>query len=421
MNKSIISGVLGCIAGAVIIGIAVWSYGAGANQNSTIPPKTEVTGSVRHKPVLPLGPKDVKRSSMPQETLERLPEVQSSRTNKGRFIISGRGEDANWGFSKEANFRYTADVVADSKILEKKSLPGGGIKVVERRTFRDVRDSIIVSEADLKLSLKTVNIKLISKAIDLACATWGVATGDATLSAGVKVTKDLAERKLKEVDGKGIRSLLGVVGLDIGEKWEKKINEIASRYTTKALGNIRRISGKSYLVTYYQAKNSDPMYATFKNEDGSEITDEEEQLILRRVNAFMDYCLVPDKKCRPGDTWKVQSEDFQELFDPFVDGDYTGTLTLKREENNEDGSWVISVKPAEVRVISSNGKTTGELNVKSGCAEVNPKTVMLESMFVNGDANLMKKSKHHWLFTAHLGGDCEFEGQLFVDYGDKKE
>lgn len=428
MNKSIIAGVAGCIAGVSIIGIAVWCYGnwGTATMGPTGPKPDDGIGKTikpenRHKPVAPLGVQDVERSSMPQEALERLPETQSTRTNKGRFIISGQGEDSDWGFSKQANFLYTADVVADSKILEKKSLPRGGIKVVELRTFRDVRDSMIVSEADVKLSLKTVNIKLVSKAIDLACAAWSAFTSDVSVPGGVKVTKDLAERKLKEVDGKGIRHLLGVAGLDIGDKWEKKINELASRYATKALGNIRRISGKSYLVTYYQSKDAEPMYATFKNEDGSEITDEEEQLILRRVNAFMDYCLVPDKKCRPGDTWKVHSEDLQEVFDPFVEGDYIGMLTLMREENNDEGNWVISVGEAEVKIISSNGKTTGTLQVKSGCAEVNPKTIMLESMSVNGDANIMKKSKHHWLFTAHLGGTCEFEGQLFVDYDNNEK
>lgn len=417
MNKSTIAGILGCIAGAAIVGIAVWSYGDWGTAITVNPPSPEPVE--RHEPVAPLGKKEVIRSPVSQEeALVRLPGAQINRTNKGRFVVSGRGQDADWGFSKEANFQYTADVIADSQILDKKPLPHGGIKVIEKRTFRDVRDSMVVSEADVKLSLKTVNAKLISKAIDLACAAWGAFTGDVAVPTGVKVTKDLAERKLKEADGKGIRQLLGVVGLDVGEKWEKKINELASRYATKALGNIRKISGKSYLITYYQADDSHPMYATFKNEDGSEITDEEEQLILRRVNAFMDYCLVPDKKCRPGDAWKVHSEDFQEVFDPFVEGDYVGMLTLVREENNDEGDWVISVKPAEVKIISSKGKTTGSLQIKSGRAEVDSKNIRMKSMSVDGDAFLQKLSKHHWLFTAHLGGECEFEGRLFIDTKD---
>ena len=133
----------------------------------------------------------------------------------------------------------------------------------------------------------------------------------------------------------------------------------------------------------------------------------------------MNYALVPDKKCRPGDTWKADASDFQELFDPFVDGEYRGTLKLKREADNADGDWIVSAAPAEIRIVSvsgtGNGKSTGALQLKHATATLDPKTITLKRMEVDGDARLTKLSKHHWLFTAKLSGDCAFEGVLFVE------
>lgn len=418
MNKNIVYGVVGCVAGVAIAGIAAWSYlqNVGPEVGSAAEPKEQ-------KPMEP-----VVHSPIKPEALERLPEENSGiiRTNKGRFIISGRGEDANWGFSKTANFQYTADVISDSEVLEKNVLPGGKIKVTELRTFRHVADSMVASDADFKINLKdTVNIKAISKAIDVAAGLWTAGTGDVTTAGGVKVVKDFAEKQLENIEGQSVSGIAKRIGEFLGFEGDaqtlvqKGLDKLAGAKLTKALGNVRKISGKSYLVSYYQEADGQPLHATFKNEDGSDIFDEEEQMVLKRVNSFMNYALVPDKKCRPGDTWKADASDFQELFDPFVDGEYRGTLKLKREADNADGDWIVSAAPAEIRIVSvsgtGNGKSTGALQLKHATATLDPKTITLKRMEVDGDARLTKLSKHHWLFTAKLSGDCAFEGVLFVE------
>lgn len=401
MNKSILSGIIGCIAGAAIIAVAIWAMKPHQPTEGDDAPTVSA-----QKPLAP-----IERASVKPAAVERL----TNRTNKGRFIISGRGEDADWGISKEANFQYIADVIADSEILSKDTFSGGEIKVVEKRTFRDVHDSMIVSDVDVRFRLDTLPIKTLSKAIDLAAGIWTAATGDAMTSSGVKITKDLAIRKLEKVDGKGLREILGYAGLQVNDEIEAKVNRLAGRQVTNALGNIRKISGKSYLVSYYQKADSQPLFVSFKNEDGSDITDEEESLVLRRVNAFLDYCLVPNKSCKPGDSWKVQANELQELFDPFVDGDYIGDIVLRRDADNEFGDWIVSAKPCEIRIISSGRKTTGALQLAGGRAEIDPKKITLKTMSVDGRASLTKLTKHHWLFTARLNGECDFEGRMIVD------
>lgn len=401
MNKSTVSGIIGCVAGAAIAGIAIWAYfdgGSGSNGDGTPAPMQPIV-----------------RPSIQPTAVVRLPETNTKRTNKGRFIICGRGEDADWGVGKEANFQYTADVIASSEILSKDTLPGGRIKVIEKRTFVNVQDSMIVSDVDFKLRLDTIRIKFLSRAIDAAAGLWAALTGDMASPATVKMTKDFATKQLEKVDGKGIRDLLGYTGLDVSPEIESAVNRLAGRDVARALGNVRKLSGKSYLITYYQEADAQPLHVTFKNEDGSDVTDEEEWLVLRRVNAFLDYSLVPDKGVRPGDSWKVDAEEFQEIFDPFVDGDYRGTVTLKRDADNEVGDWVVSAAPSEIKVVSAGNKTTGALQLAAGRAEFDAKNVTLKNIAVNGDANLSKVNEHHFLFTARISGVCSFEGRLIVD------
>ena len=71
----------------------------------------------------------------------------------------------------------------------------------------------------------------------------------------------------------------------------------------------------------------------FAHEDGSTDLTEEEYLVLRRANAFMDSQLMPDRNCSPGSEWTVDAADFDSLLDPFVDGSYDGSVTVARKDN----------------------------------------------------------------------------------------
>ena len=157
------------------------------------------------------------------------------------------------------------------------------------------------------------------------------------------------------------------------------------------------------------------MMVDFKNEDGSDITDEEEQMVLKRVNAFIDYHLVPDRGCNPGDIWTVYAEDMQELFDPFVKGKYVGRIKVFRKSNAPNGDWVIEMRPGMVNIIGEGGSSTGSLRITRGEAKMDPANVSLNNLFAEGTVQMQKLTRHHLLFTAKVDGWCKFQGRVITE------
>lgn len=358
--------------------------------------------------VVPTPMKTVEKKSIPESAVDRL----VSRTMKGEFQMTGRGKDKKWGISEEANFVCTVIVVADSKIKKKDVLSGGKIQVTEIRSFKTVQDSVVVSDVDMRLALDTIPISTFSSMIDAAAIGWATLTGDAVSAAIVKSTKDYVEEKLMSVDGISARNLLGMVGIKPPEEIEKKLSDLANAHFRQALGGIRSISGKSYEITYAQDKTGQPLYVDFKYENGDDILDEEEQMVLKRVNAFIDYNMVPNRECEPGDTWKIDAGDMQEVFDPYVDGNYSGVINVMRQSDNPNGDWSLQLLPGVINIINDNNNTTGHLNLRRGTASVDPKLISVNDLFASGSAKIEKVSRHHWLFTAKISGECEFQGKL---------
>ena len=334
------------------------------------------------------------------------------RTIKAEFAMTGKGSDAKWGIGKQANFRYTVNVDAKSEIISKHVFPTGNIEVREKRTFTKVFDSVVVSEVDFVLALDSLPIQEFSIAIDAAATLFASWTLNPEPSLKVVSVKNGLLHELQKVDGQGLRALLNCCGVQLKEDVEQKLNELAGNEFTRAIGGIRTaISGKAYLITYLQDASGMPMTVDFKNEDGSEVTDEEELMVLKRVNAFIDYHLVPDKDCSPGARWTVYAEDMEELFDPFVDGRYSGTVNVERQPNEANGDWCLKMYPGTINVVGNGGSTIGSLRLEDGKAKVDPKNVSVNDIFVKGQAKMAKLTRHHWLFTAKVDGWCKFEGR----------
>ena len=373
-------------------------------ENKTVStPATNTPPEEKNVPMVPVKKKTIK----PQAVDRVFPKVM-----KGNFAMVGRGEDAKWGIGRAANFQYNIFILAESEIISKKAMKNGTIKVVEKRTFNKVQDSLVVSDVDFKLAIDTLPVDTFSKMIDGVAVGYTSLTGDAATGAMVVAGKNYLVEKLRSANGLSARKLLGMVGFKPTPDVEQALNNLATSHFTKALGVVRAISGKSYIITYYQEKNGQPLMVTFKNADGSEVTDDEEKMILKRVNAFIDYNVVPDGNCRPGDSWTIAAEDMQEVFDPFVDGTYTGNVKATRRSNAENGDWTVEMSPSAVNVIADNGTTAGSLQLNRGKALVNPEKLSVNEMFVAGKANLKKTSRHHLLFTARIDGLCDFQGRI---------
>ncbi len=406
MTNSMKACFVGGIAGlAVIALIAVGYLTLGDNGGSGGNGDSRGKNDVKSMPV-------IQRDPVPVSAVDRV----VPRSMKGEFGLVGCGEDAKWGVARIANFKYTVIVVADSKILKKEVLPGGEIKVTEIRTFNKVQDGIVVSDVDMKLALDTLPIKVFSQAIDAAVTLWTSMTGDAAGGATVLASKNFVMEKLRNIDGIGVRALLGAAGLKPAPEMEAAINQIANAHVLKALGGVRAISGKSYKITYYQKATGQPLYVKFTYKDGTEVTNKEEQMVLKRVNAFIDYNMVPNTDCMPGDNWTIQARDMQEVFDPYVEGAYSGSVRAMRKANSQNGDWVIELSPSVIDVVNDNGNTTGHMNLERGYAAIDPKLVSINDLFVEGKAKLEKLSKHHWLFQSRISGECNFQGKVVTTH-----
>lgn len=428
MTNTLKAGIVGWLAGIAVAALAVVAYvclqgsngGKGGQPTGETKPAGGTKTTAGTKAEAPTGT-SIASTSSPMKPIQKKSIKTTaairvhSKIVKGKFTMTGRGHDKKWGIDKVANFQHSFFVVADSEILSKKTLSKGTIEVREIRTFNKVQDSLVVSDVDFRLALDTLPLETFSKMIDYAVDKWESVTGDPATGVIVKGAKDYVEKTLSTIDGISLRQLLGMGGLKLTPEVEDMLNKLAASRLTRALGGIRRISGKSYQVTYYQEKSGQPLMITFKNKDGSDVTDDEEKMVLRRINAFIDYNVVPNTECRPGSSWTIAAEDMQEVFDPFVEGRYSGDIKATRKSDADNGDWRIDLEPSTIRVIADSGTTTGTLELKQGWAVVDPKKVTISEMFVAGKANLSKLSRHHWLFTARIDGLCDFQGRVFTE------
>ena len=411
VGTSKITLIFGIFAGVIIIIIGVLGY---INIKGADDGKKIQGPDIVEKPATQPDEKPIK------DEMERKTVVESAvsrivpRAIKAEFDLSGRGECGDWGISGLANFKYTIIVVAESNIDSKEILPGGEIKVTETRTFKTVQDSLVISDVDMKLDISLLPIDEFSTAIDWTVRGWEAITGNVVIGESVTMGKEYLKRVLQNLDGTSVRSLLGACGLSPSKEIERQINQTVQSSVLKAFGGIRSISKKSYKITYYQKSSGEPMYVKFTYSDGKPVTENDEKMVLRRVNAFIDYNLVPNKDCMPGQSWNINAADMQEVFDPYADGSYVGIVKATRKANNEKGEWVVALSPTTIDIINDSNNTTGHMNLAHGVAIVNPELVSVTELSVGGMGQGQQVNRHHLLFRAKIAGECDFSGKMIT-------
>ena len=154
------------------------------------------------------------------------------------------------------------------------------------------------------------------------------------------------------------------------------------------------------------------MYMSVCNIDDSPIS-EEEQLLLKRFNIFLDYDVVPHRELKVGEHWSVNAENLTELYDPFIEGSFTGKVNVTLKEKDENNKWSLEMEPCELSVVSDSGKTTGHIQVDSGFAKIKPEDITVDEMNSKGKVDIKYLSSHHFLFQTRVEGVCNFEGKVF--------
>ena len=369
----------------------------------------------------------VERRPLEPEATKRLhdgPVVVSSL-----FEAYGKGEHASYGKAITGSYLYTTAVKARSEVKEKDE-SSGRIRVVERRSFEKARDSIALSDIDMKLALDTLPLKDVRQwcvsagslvtAISTACGHPEIGAIAGTLTAGAEGWF----RVLDEIDGASVRGMLGLFGVKVPENVEVFLNDRFTHMANRELANVhamlQTIEGKSFLITYTQEANGRPLNVDFENEDGSPITDAEWE-ILRQANVFLDSNIVPDTRCRVGDRWTVWADEVQELFGAAGDGRAEGKIRVVREEDQPppDRDWTLRMEPSTIQFLSADGSTAGTMEFKKGQGLVDAAKASVKVLEASASGNLgkMNQTRHLLFFTfvKRINGDSNLRFTLATE------
>ena len=468
MNKNSIIAILAALVGLMAITLMVVSSRDGRNGGYPINPPPEpikpepkkenvgkiwidnngVTNIVTETKTISDGKTNTVVEVAPvQRALERRPlePEATKRLHDGPVIVnsvfeaSGKGEHASYGKAIRGSYLYTTTVMAQSKILDKKEDKSTGkVFVKEQRKFLQSRDALSLSDLDVAIALDTLPVDEVKTWCEGACRLVGAACAivarcfpvtapwSTMIGFGGKMTAEAhvaaAFAALHAIDGTSARGLLGAFGVSVPENIERFANEWLAKLIkgkVKELHNvIQSIEGKSFIITYEQEKNGAPLNVDYKNEDGSPITDAEWE-ILRSANAFLDTNVVPDTRCRVGDTWTVWADEVQELFGCAGHGRAEGKISIERVEDQKDGTWTLKIAPATVEFRSDDGTTAGKMQVKDGNGLVDGENASVKSLHATAEGNLRSLNKKRHLlffdFVKRLDGDSNLRFTLTAE------
>lgn len=379
----------------------------------------QVTSEIRKKQRRPLEPEATKR-------LRNGPVIVTSF-----FEASGRADWAEKGGEIRGGYLYTVTVKAKSEvkknIVDEKT---GTIHVEEMRTFLESRPTLSLSDIDAALALNTLPV---DQAHEWAMRAGSIATTvaakmgrletAATIGVGVTAIEGWY-RAAKQIDGASVRGILGLFGVAVPDSIDKvvadRIRRILERNVEWLHAQIESIEGKSFIIAYDQEASGKPLDVTYRNADGSRISDAEWE-ILRQANLFLDQNVVPDKRCEVGDSWNVWADEVQDLFGIAGDGRAEGQIRVKRiaDQPKPSEDWTLDLAEAEISFRSDNGTISGTMKFKNGNGIVDHKTVSVRSIHATatGDIRSLSKTRHamFFAFVKRVRGNANLRFTLTVD------
>ena len=380
------------------------------------------------------------------------------RETEVSFTIKGQAEDAKWGWGKVSDVIYHFKIKSTSKFPKIEKLNDGGRKVIEERYYEKVQDHLLTTPVNSKLRLDTIPLDEIHQ----ACNIVSLIIDSAALQKSSQYIN-----KLKEFDNKSFKTLFDdavkkylenhpelknatrqLEKLSSSLKIRKFLSFIKFKQSSNSVDVLKFIDKAFYgddnpikefhgarslikdkkntfLVTWFVDKDCNVTNVEYRYKNsGLLVTDEETRMILKRGNLLADYCVTrSDDELKPGTTLKVSAEDIQSIFDPFVDGEYRGSIKATAKQQKD--TWVFKMEKARLN-IETQGKNTemeGYLNIAKGsitlsepeganavkCSDLKGSDI---EAVIYGSANMSHRTKHHWLFTAKFSGNCEFEGTM---------
>ncbi len=204
------------------------------------------------------------------------------------------------------------------------------------------------------------------------------------------------------------------IPVEIEEYVNEKVKEVAEKKLPDIHNLIQSIEGKSFTIIYLQSAYGEPLYVTYKNKDGSPISDVEAD-ILKKANLFIDSQLVKDRKCVVGDSWTVYADEMQELFEMTDEGRCEGEIKVSRISDDENGDWRLGFDNTTIYFESEDGDTMGACELIGGNALVDKDAHYAKSIQAVGKGGLSLNKERHILFydfVQSTEGDAEWRSLL---------
>jgi hypothetical protein len=248
------------------------------------------------------------------------------------------------------------------------------------------------------------------------------------ITKGAKIAINATFASLYAIDHLSARGLLAAFDVKIPENIEDFANKHIADLVENKLRPVRvalhTIEGKSFIITYTQQGNGEPLQVDFQNANGAPITETEWE-ILRQANAFLDSSMVPDTRCKVGDYWNVWADEVQDLFGAAGEGRAEGKIRVTREDDMPNGDWTLRLDRTYVTFRTNSGLTSGKLEIKDGNGLVDSKSKSVKSLQATAIGNLsaMNKKRHALFFdfVKRIQGDSNLRFILTTEPAGKNE
>lgn len=352
------------------------------------------------------------------DMMDRIPsETDGPQEFTSLFEAKGKGTYAKWGVAGDADLYYLLKLVATSRVVSKKEMAPGKIRVEEIRTFHEAKEIIKPSKVNVRVDLSTVPLDQIEATGYLLGAVVSVLGNPDT---GGKIATTVEELRavvdsLDGLEGKPLVDLLSQFGIDI----QRMIDEPIETYLRGLLENIHShvnaVQGRSYRFVYWTDKEGEPLRVRYENVDGSPISPEE-QNILDYINLFLDCQVLPNRNCRPGDQWDIGAAAVASMFGAMAEGTCAGDVMVTRGNDLPDGNWDLAIDPATITFYSADHRPVGTMKINGGKAVGDARKAVLRELQIDGKGKLRKQDTRTKLwfydFVTKIEGDCEFRSTL---------
>ena len=351
-----------------------------------------------------------------KDDFARLPRKDEPQGIVSLFEVTGKGTLAAVGGAGDVSFYYLMKTVATSKIEDKEEFDSGKIKVTEIRSFSEATEVMKISDVNLRVDLSTVPVDAIANTGYLIGGVVSLFEPDA----GITIAETVAEfrNNIDAFDGTNAKpafDMLKKFGIDVQRIISEPVEGYLKGLLDQVHSHVNAVKGKSYRFIYWTDKAGEPLRVRYENVDHSPIS-AEEQNVLNYVNLFIDCHVLPDRNCRPGDSWTINPSSMGAMFGAVADGTCSGEVRVRRGNDLPDGNWSLSVDPATITFLSEDRRPVGNVKLCGGKGIGDGRRAILRELQIDGKGKLRKKESDTYLwfyeFITKTEGDCQFRSTI---------